>query len=87
MGILGVAVGRSLYLGVLCDSLVSHGLAIMIYVVGGMSRGQRGLMVTLVRVAAGGVVGVGLHVGGSVVGLPDTQTGRRLYTLGALEKE
>jgi hypothetical protein len=47
--------------------MVTHGLAIMIYVVGGMSRGQRGLMMTLVRVAAGGVMGVGLHVGGSVL--------------------
>jgi len=48
--------------------MVTHGLTIVIYVVGSMSRGQRGLLMTLViRVVAGGVMGVGLHVEGNVL--------------------
>ena len=73
MGILRVPVRWSLSLRILCDWVVAHGLttgivmSTMIYVVGGMRRGQRGLMMTLIRVAAGSVMGVRLHVGGNVL--------------------
>ena len=52
--------------------VVAHGLttgtvmAPMIYIIRGMRRGHRGLMMTLIRVAEGIVMGVGLHVGGNV---------------------
>jgi len=68
-----VPVRWSLYLGTLCDGVVAHGLTTgvvvttMIYIVGGMRRGQRRLIMTLIRVAAGSVMGVRLHVGGNVL--------------------
>jgi len=75
MGILRVRVPVrwSLYLRALCDGVVADGLTTgtvvttMIYIVGGMGRGQWGLIMTLIRVATGSVMGVRLHVGGNVL--------------------
>ena len=47
--------------------MVPYGLTTVVYVVGGVSRGQRGLVMTLIRVAAGSVMGMRLHVGGNVL--------------------
>jgi hypothetical protein len=91
MGILGVPVRRSLHLRTLCDGVVAHRLTTgivmtaMIYVVGGMRRGQWGLMMTLIRVAAGSVMGVGLHVGGNVLDCGCTKWQETLYSWYALE--
>jgi len=55
-------------MSILCDRMVVHELVIVIYVVGGMSRQRRGLMMTLIRVTAGSGFGVQLpHVEGNVL--------------------